>query len=275
MNHVYDADADHAATRPFSGRVSRMAGFHDLPDLTSPPRRRLNLFVVTGLAFAAVTGIFYGGEALLPAPYKPSVFIGGYGKEIEKARKAGELDSQLRYETRLRGVEVQFQTRVKGIETAAIQLQEQCRAGLTNANNLYQAAYTRANIFAQATADIQKQYAASRYQLAQQTLGGEIGAANTATTFGYILGFFDPELGQKSFEFAEAARQQALKKLDEAAKGGITVSVDGWNHGLPDPASLAPLGKCDLPVIATGGSSAPITLSEQPAAQPSPFRGEG
>ena len=270
MSTIYDANADDAGPRPLSGSITRMSGYHDLPDLTVPPRRRLNLFVVTGLAFASVTGLFYGGEALLPPSYKPSAFIGGYGKEIEKARKAGELDSQIRYESQLRGVEVQFQTKLKGIETAAIQLQEQCRAGFQNANNLYQAAYQRANIFAQATADIQKQYVASRYQLTQQTVGGEIGAANTATTFGYILNFFDPELGQKSMAFAEAARQQALQKLDDAAKGGMTVSVDGWNQGLPDPASLAPLAKCDLPVIATGEPSTPITVPAVSApAQPS------
>ena len=110
--------------------------------------------------------------------------------------------------------------------------QERCRAGLQNYNNNYQALYSLAHMYAQSVADIQKNYVSVRYSTAQQTVGGEIAAANMGTMFGYIAGMFDPETGRRSMEFAEAARQQALQKLDDAARSGITVSVEGWNTGL-------------------------------------------
>lgn len=121
----------------------------------------------------------------------------------------------------------------------------------------YQASYQRANAGFQLLGDLQKQYAATRYSIVQQTVGGEIGAANTATTFGYIFGLFDHELQAKSMAFAEAARQEALRKLDEAAQSGVRVTVDGWDKGLPDPASLPPMIDCAMPASVTELVEAP------------------
>ena len=112
---------------------------------------------------------------------------------------------------------------------------------------LYQASYQRANTGFQLLGDLQKQYASVRYSIAQQSVGGEIGAANMATSLGYLLGFFDPELGKQSMEFAERARQQALAKLDAAAQGGVRVTMEGWDTGLPNPATLPPMIDCAMP----------------------------
>lgn len=245
METIYDANAS-LPPRPRVQAECRAPEYRTLPDLYDPPRRRrLHPMIVAGAMFGCAAALFYSAEATLPVSYKPSTFTGGYEKAIAKARTEGELAARIGYDSKL-----------KVIETAAVQWQEQCRAGLQNFTSYYQAAYARANAYAQATADIQKQYAAARYQTAQGSVAGELGAANTATSIGYLLGFFDEDLGRQSMDFAERARQQALSKLDDAARTGMTVSVDGWNTGLPDPATLPPVIKCDVPTsLITGQPS--------------------
>jgi len=244
MTTIYDANAGGAELPPRATRPAR-ADYHDLPDLYEPSRRRLHPMLVAGFVFIGVSAAFYGAEATLPPGYKPSHFIGGYTRAIAQARSEGELAARIGYDGRL-----------KVIETAAVAWQERCRAGFQNFNNLYQAAYQRANTFAQATVDMQKQYASVRYNFVQSSLGGEMSAANMATSFGYIFGLFDPELGRQSMEFAEAARQQALSKLDDTARSGMTISIEGWDSGLPDPSSLPAPQACELPTTLVSADGA-------------------
>lgn len=236
MSTHYDAAAASSGPVPAPAAAAVQSDFHHLPDIYQPKRRFLPPAFVTGMMFLAVAGAFYGAEALLPPEYKPSFFIGGYQRAIAEAQAEGQLKARIVYDARL-----------KLIETDAIRWQENCRAGLQNINNLYQAAYARANMYAQSTADIQKHYASARYATTQQTLGGEIAVANLGTIIGFGIGLFDPETGQRSMALAEQARQQALQKLDDAARSGITVSVEGWNTGLPDPVMLPASSTCDMP----------------------------
>ncbi|AUW58044.1 hypothetical protein C1T17_07920 [Sphingobium sp. SCG-1] len=228
-------------------RVPRSASFSDLPDLSERPRRRLHPMVFAGGVFLMASAAFYGAEALLPPSFKPSVFTGGYQREIAKAKSEGELASRIQYDKQL-----------KVYETAAVVWQEQCKASLQALNSNYEAVYRRAGVGYQLAADLQKQYANYRYAIAQSSVGGEIGVANTATTFGYWIGLLDPEMGKQSLEFAENARRQAYAKLDEAAQSGITVSAEGWDDGLVDPASFSGKFRCDMP-------SAPLAL--QPSSE--------
>jgi len=224
-----------SASRKRATRVSRFPDLPDLPDLYERKRRLPPMFIA-GIAFAAAATAFYGAEAALPAQWKPSYYIGGYTQEIEAARKTGELEATAK-----------FAPRLKRIETAAVMMQEQCKAQLQSVNTYAQAVYNRAGIGFQLAADLQRQYASARYSVVQQSLGGELGAANMATSFGYIASLFDPDLAQKSMDFAQNARQQALAKLDEAAQGGVSVSAQGWDQGLTDPATFAKSLHCDLP----------------------------
>lgn len=237
MSTTYDANNNPTGPLPpLPPPHAAPSRFHDLPDIYAPRRHRFPLALVAGGMFIVTAVGFYSAEAFLPPKYKPSRFIGGYQKEIARARAEGELAARISYDARF-----------KLIETDAVRWQERCRAGLQNANNLYQAAYTRANMFAQTTAELQKQYASVRYSIAQQSVGGDLAAANMGSLFGYLASLFDPETGQRSMAFAEQARQQALQKLDDAARSGVTVSVEGWNTGLPDPASLPAANACELP----------------------------
>jgi len=221
-----------------------------LPDIYRVPRRRAPAWLSAAFGFAAAGGLFYGAQAFAPEDWRPSRFVGDYNNEIQEARTAGELEARIRYDAQLRGIELQYQGQLQEIQTAAVQWQEHCRSGLQNFNNLYQAVYQRANTFANGLVQLQNQYAAARYQTVQGTLQGEAAAANLATMFGYIGGFFDPELQRRSMEYAENARMQALNRLDRAAQSGIRVTVDGWDDGLPDPAALAPPVRCEVPAFA-------------------------
>lgn len=222
------ATADHL--RPAARPV-----YSDFP--YARPRRRMHPMLAAFFAFGTASGAFYGAEMLAPPTWRPSAIIGGYEQAMAEARKSGELTAQLRYEGQL-----------KQIETAAVQWQEQYKAAANGVLNYYQATYSRAGVYAQATADIQKQYAATRYQIASTTTGGQTTLANLASLIGNALNAYDPSMGQGALDFAQQMREQAYSVLDDAARSGITVSVDGWNSGLASPAEVASAIR-DLPPL--------------------------
>ena len=235
MSILYDANAQDSE-RSRGGRVFRAPAVPDLPDLYERPRRRIHPMLAASLAFIASGVLLYGGEAALPAEYKPSHFIGGYTGAVAEARAEGELSAKIVYDRKL-----------KLIETGAQRWHEQCRAGLQNMTNLYQATYQKANMAFQLNGDLKKQYAATRNGVAAQTAGGEIGAANLGTALGYGLSFFDKELSEQAFAGAEKARQRALQIVDEAAKEGATIPVEAWDATLPDPYHMPKMIDCEVP----------------------------
>lgn len=211
-----------------------------LPDIYSfPQKKRLPPMVAAAMGFAAAATLLFGAERFVPHPYKPSDWMGGYAAAMNEARKEGELAAQIRYDVQLREVELQYQGQLKEIESAANAWQEQYKTALSGYVEHYRAVWNRANIYAQATADIQKQYVAARTQLAGQTVRGQINMANRATEFGLWLGLLNPDLERQTLNYAGRVRQQALAELDAAAQGGVTISVDGWDTGLVDPATVA------------------------------------
>lgn len=236
MKPVIDADA--ILESPSPRALAPLASYAALPDLHDAPKRRIHPMIVGFLGFAGATIFFYGSEAVAPIALKPSSIIGGYQHNIAEAHKSGELTAQVRYDAQLRGIELQYQGQLKQIESAAGQWQEQYRVSLNGMIEDYRGVYARANIFAQATADLQKQYAAARYSITERSLGGETGMANMATTVGLLGGLFDKDFGDSALAYADQVRGRAFAKLDEAARGGVTVSVEGWNEGLPDPQAL-------------------------------------
>lgn len=233
---------------------ARMSALHD------QPKRRLHPAVTAAAGFAAAAVLLYGAERLAPDEYKPSQFSGAYESEIQEARKSGELTAQIGYEAQLRNVELQHQAQLKQIETTAVQWQEQHRTVLTGWADNYRTAYQRANIYAQGQVDIQKQYVAARMALTQSTLGGEIGVANTVSMLGLYGGLFSPEFGQSAMNYAEQVRGQALRRLDDAARSGVTVTVEGWNTGLPDPDEFTRQIYALPPLQLPGFEPTPITV---------------
>jgi hypothetical protein len=240
--------------------VSSKSERPSLPDIHDRPRRRMHPMLAAGLAFGFAAVVFYGGEAFLPREYRPSTFIGGYQTEITEAAKAGELAAQIRYDAQLRGIELQYQDGLSRIQTAANQWQEQCRAGLANVNNLYQAIYNRANMYVQATAQLQQAYQSARQAIVSGTLGGDVALMNMLSVTSQIVAMFDPAAARQMMQAANGMRRDILGVFDREARNGITISVRGWDSGLPRPDALPPMIRCDVPTYATGVSSNPITV---------------
>jgi len=245
---------------------AQMPKLETLPDIYSfPQKKRLPPMVVAGMGFAAATALLFGAERFVPHPYKPSDWMGGYASAMNEARKEGELAAQIRYDAQVRQVEVQYQTQLKEIESAANAWQEQYKSALTGYVEHYRATWNRANIYAQATADIQKQYVAARTELAGRTVRGHINMANDATTLGLWIGILSPELERQTLNYAARVRQQALAELDAAARGGVTLSIDGWNDGLVDPQTVARDIQSLPPFSTPRYEWRPIIVPEQPA----------
>lgn len=232
----------------------------DLPNIHDGPRRPMHPMLAAGIAFGIAAAIFYGAEALLPRHYRPSMFIGGYQTQIAEAAKEGELAAQIRYEHQLRGIELQYQDRLSRIQAAAMQWQDQCRAGLLNVTNHYQSALQQANMFAQGVVQLQQGYQQLRTQLLSGSFGGEMAIINMVTTLAPIIALFDPNMARQLLRAAQQDRAQLLATFDRLSRGGNTVSVAGWNSNLPRPDAFGAMIRCEVPTYQTGVPTTPITL---------------
>jgi hypothetical protein len=212
---------------------------HELPDIYEPRRRRLPPMVVAGFGFMLAATAFYGAQAYLPAGKRPSDFMGGFETQMAKARAEGELSAKIKFEEKL-----------KVVETAAIGLQETCRATLARSNEHFKYALERANAAFQMYAQEHNTNAQIRNQVAANTTAADQQAATLAGMFGYgglVLG--NREFAEKSFKFAEDARRRAYETVEDAMRRNAPVSVADLQMSLPDPSSLPTLASCDLPTL--------------------------
>lgn len=221
-------------------RTRRTSLRDDLPDFYERPPRRIPAMIQAGFAFAVASAAFYGAQAFLPVPYRPSDWMGGFEVEMAEAQARGRAEGEL-------AVKIVYDKKLKLLETTALAIQEACKAEFQRGNQLYQATWERANTGYKLAGEMQNQYMRTRYGLAQQSVAGEISITNLATTLGYVGGLFDQQFGEEALAAAENVRQAALKKIDEASRNGQGVDFSGWSQGLPDPATLQPLPRCEIP----------------------------
>ena len=261
-------DHDAMAGGPIKAGLSRAPSRPSLPDIHDRPRRRTPTMVVAGVTLLAAGAAFYAAEAFLPRELRPSTFIGGYQTEIAEATKAGELSAQIRYDAQLRNLELVYQDGLQRIQTAGVQWQEECRAGLTNVNNLYQAIYTRANTYVQATAQLQQSYQAMRQQITANTFGGETGLINMATTFAPFIALVDPNAARQLSQYAATARRSILSAYDRESRTINAITVRGWDTGLPPLGALGPMVRCDMPAFVTGVPANPVRVPPPPITTP-------
>jgi len=231
-----------------------------LPDIHDRPRRRMHPMLAAGLAFGVAAVAFYGTEAFLPREYRPSTFIGGYQTEITEAAKSGELAAQIRYDAQLRGIELRYQDGLSRIQTAGAQWQEQCRAGLLNITNHYQAVMQQANVFAQGVVQLQNGYQQMRNQILSGSLQGEMGLINLVMTVAPFIAIFDGNTARQLMQAAQQDRARLIATFDRMSRGGNTVSVAGWNTNLLRPEALQTMIRCEVPIYQTGVSANPIPV---------------
>lgn len=191
--------------------------------------RRLGVpaIVKTGATFLVAGAVFFGAEALAPIHIRPSTLVGTYDARVQAAVKAAELSQQAKYEAWASEVKVSVDQQVEQYKTYN-------QASLTN----YQAAVDRAKLLADATAKLQSQYVAARIGQAQAAQSGDQAIVNGTRVFGRVLNALQPGAGDGALNYATNLRDELSKELEVAVAEGQTISVEGWDTGLPSADEL-------------------------------------
>lgn len=188
------------------------------------PRRRFIIpsIVKTAATFAVAGGLFFGMEAYAPPEWRPSRFTGTYNASVHAAVKAAELQQQAKNDEWAASVKV-----------AADQQVEQYKAVTQTVLTNYTAAVDRAKIFADATAKIQSQFVAGRIAQAQASQSTDQSVVNLTRLWGRFANALEPGAGDSALDYSKGLSEQLSSELTDAAANGQTISVEGWNTGLP------------------------------------------
>lgn len=196
-----------------------------------PPRetRRFeipSIFRTIGVLLVAAVA-FFSAEAFLPFGAKPSSLVGTYDARLQAQVEAATNQQKARYEAW-----------AKQVELVNAQNTEKYRAATQGVLQHYTATYDRAKVFADATARIQSMFVQARMNQRQSEQGTDISVINLTRFFGRIANFFEPGSGEGALEYANELSRQLQAELADAAQNGQTISVEGWNTDLPDPAEV-------------------------------------
>lgn len=188
------------------------------------PRRGFAIpsIVKTAATFAVAGGLFFGMEAYGPPEWRPSRFTGTYDAAVHSAVKAAELQQQAKNDAWAASVKV-----------AADQQVEQYKAVTQTVLANYSAAVDRAKIFAEATARIQAQFVAGRIAQAQASQSADQSVINLTRLWGRFANAIEPGAGDSALEYSKKLSGQLSDELTDAAANGQTISIEGWNTGLP------------------------------------------
>ena len=190
-------------------------------------------------------GALYAVETFAPEALRGSTFVGSYGGRVEAEIKAHDLETQAK-----------FLDWAEEVKVSVAQQQEQYRAAAQGMLTNYQAAYDRSRIYAQTTAQIQHEYVQQRTDIARQQQGTDNLIVNLARLYGHGANFVEPGAGNSALEFADQIGEQMQDEVTEAVRTGATISIEGWDTGLPPPSQvradidrMPPVKFPDLPKI--------------------------
>lgn len=178
--------------------------------------------VKTAATFLTGAAFFFGAEAYAPDGFRPSDLMGTYEGRITSAVKAAELEQQGKFDAWAGQVKVSVDQQVE-------QYRNQNQLTLAH----YQAAMERAKIFVDATTRIQGQYVAYRMQQTQSQQATDIAVINWARLFGRIANGLEDGAGDAALNYSRNLGNELSTELTDAANGGATISVNGWDTGLP------------------------------------------
>lgn len=219
--------------------------------LMPPQKKRVS--AGAGMFFGIILcgGVLYGAEMFAPAELRPSTVTGSYGGRYTAEIKAHDLETHAAY-----------QNWAEEVKVSVAQQQEQYRAAAQAMLNNYQAAYDRSRIYAQTTAQLQQDYVNQRTDIARQQQGTDQLVINFARLWGRVSNVLEPGSGDDALEYADNIGGELQDELDDAVQSGVTVSVDGWDTGLPPPAevrgtieAMPPITFPDLPEISRDAQS--------------------
>lgn len=222
---------DYSGERPeqtgdFQDGLPAVASQHGLAP-RHRPRFAIPAIIKTGTTFILAAGIFFAAERYGPVEVRPSTLVGTYNARLVEAEKAAELRQQAKYEAWASLVKISVEQQV-----------EQYKALNQSSLVRYQAALERGKLLAQATTQIQGQYVAARIGQTQASQSGDQSIINLARIFGRVANVVQPGYGDHALEYSESLRTELSDQLTEAATNGVTISVEGWDTGLPSVEEL-------------------------------------
>lgn len=228
-----------------------MVAGHPYQVVMPPQKKRVS--AGAGMFFGVILcgAVLYGAEMFAPPDFRPSTLTGSYSGRYAAEIKAHDLETHAAY-----------QNWAEAVKVSVAQQQEQYRAAAEGVLTNYQAAYDRSRIYAQTTAQLQQNYVNQRVDIAREQQGTDQLAINLARLWGRALNVIDPGSGDDALEYADSIGDELQDELDNAVQNGITVSVDGWDTGLPPPSevratinAMPPIEFPDLPEISRDAQS--------------------
>jgi hypothetical protein len=220
--------------------------------IVMPPQKK-RISAGAGMFFGIILcgAALYGAEMFAPPEYRPSTLTGSYSGRYAAEIKAHDLETQ-----------AAFADWAEEVKVSVAQQQEQYRAAAQGILTNYQAAYDRTRIYAQTTAQLQQDYVHQRTDIARQQQGTDMLVVNLARLWGRVANVIEPGGGDDALDYADQVGSQLQGELTSAVQNGITVSVEGWDTGLPPPAqvradieSMEPISFPDLPQISRDAQS--------------------
>ena len=210
-----------------------------------PQKKRVSAGVGMFIGMILCIAILYLAEMFAPPELRPSTLTGSYSGRYSAEIKAHDLETHAAY-----------QDWAEEVKVSVAQQQEQYRAAAQGMLNNYQAAYDRSRIYAQTTAQLQQDYVNQRTDIARQQQGTDQLVVNMARLWGRVVNVIEPGSGDDALAYADSIGSELQDELNSAVQNGVTVSVDGWDTGLPPPAevratieAMPPIEFPDLPEI--------------------------
>ena len=202
-----------------------------MPPLAPRPvlKRRFEMpsLLRTASTIAIVGALFFGAEAFLPVAAKPSSLVGTYDARLQAQVEAATNQEKAKYEGW-----------AKQVELVNAQNTEKYRAATQGVLQHYTATYDRAKVFADATARIQSMYVQARIAQRQVQQSGDQSIISLTRMFGRLFNVVEAGAGDAALNYAEGLSRELQAELNYAAQNGQTISVEGWNTDLPDPAEV-------------------------------------
>ncbi|UBS31534.1 hypothetical protein LBX01_08385 [Altererythrobacter sp. N1] len=244
----------------YGGEAPQQGGMATLPpqatgqpfQIVMPPQKK-RISAGAGMFFGIILcgAALYGAEMFAPPDYRPSTITGSYGGRYAAEIKAHDLETQ-----------AAFLDWAEEVKVSVAQQQEQYRAAAQGILTNYQAAYDRTRIYAQTTAQLQQDYVHQRTEIARQQQGTDALVINLARLWGRVANVIEPGGGDDALAYADQVGGQLQQELTSAVQNGVTVSVEGWDTGLPPPSQvqadidrMAPISFPDLPEISRDAQS--------------------
>lgn len=200
---------------------------HIQPQYLIPPKRGMSAVLQGIMVAVATVGIVVGLELAAPSDYKPSTLLGTYNGRLAAEIKAHDLETQAVY-----------QEWAQAVQLSVNQQQDAYRTKAQAVSSHYQAALDRAQVFAQSTARIQEAYTNQRMAQTMQTQSGDMAVINFSRMLGNIVSLGDPNAARQIHSYASGISAHIQNELDDAARTGKTISVEGWNLNLATPAQV-------------------------------------